>query len=127
MQRSHLAAPSACGGSTPSPPSGCGSPEYKGDGYCDDDNNNAGCDFDGGDCCGDDVNTRYCKECECKEKLTTTTTTTEAAPGRCGEEAWKGDGLCDDFNNNPGCDFDGGDCCGDDVVTDYCAKCECFE
>ena len=55
------------------------------------------------------------------------TTTTEAVPGRCGEEAWKGDGLCDDFNNNPGCDFDGGDCCGDDVVTDYCAKCECLE
>ena len=35
------------------------------DGYCDDDNNNDGCDYDGGDCCGDDVNTKYCTECEC--------------------------------------------------------------
>ena len=35
------------------------------DGYCDDELNNAGCGFDGGDCCGFDVNTAYCFECEC--------------------------------------------------------------
>ena len=35
------------------------------DGYCDDENNNAGCGFDGGDCCGPDVKTLYCTECEC--------------------------------------------------------------
>ena len=29
----------------------CGTPEYKGDGNCDDDNNNEGCGYDGGDCC----------------------------------------------------------------------------
>ena len=43
----------------------CGSPQWKGDGYCDDDNNNAGCAWDGGDCCGEEVNTQYCSACEC--------------------------------------------------------------
>merc|ERR1711939_610605 len=33
-------------------PGHCGKPNYKGDGYCDVDNNNCGCAFDGGDCCG---------------------------------------------------------------------------
>jgi len=47
------------------PPSGCGNDEWKGDGYCDDDNNNDACDYDGGDCCGNHVNTYYCTECEC--------------------------------------------------------------
>ena len=36
---------------------------YIGDGYCDDENNNAGCNFDGGDCCGVNVNTQYCNLC----------------------------------------------------------------
>ena len=55
----------SCGGSPPPPPPGCGSPEYKGDNFCDDENNNAGCEWDGGDCCGDNVNTQYCSVCEC--------------------------------------------------------------
>ena len=29
----------------------CGQIKHKGDGWCDDDNNNAGCAWDGGDCC----------------------------------------------------------------------------
>ena len=45
----------------------------------------------------------------------------------CGKPHWKGDNICDDENNNAGCDFDGGDCCGDDVETHYCKKCECLE
>ena len=35
-------------------------------------------------------------------------------PGKnssCGSYQWKGDGACDDQNNNAGCDWDGGDCC----------------
>ena len=47
--------------------------------------------------------------------------------GGCGKPHWKGDKICDDENNNAGCDFDGGDCCGDDVETHYCKKCECLE
>ena len=37
------------------PAASCGSAQYKGDGNCDDDNNNKGCDFDGGDCCAKSV------------------------------------------------------------------------
>ena len=55
--------------------SACVLASYKGDGYCDDLTNNAGCDYDGGDCCGDSVNTAYCSECACKDPGICTTTT----------------------------------------------------
>ena len=38
---------------------------------------------------------------------------------------WIGDNFCDDDNNNAGCGWDGGDCCGGN--TDYCYKCECLD
>ena len=38
-----------------------------------------------------------------------------------------GNGYCDDENNNDECNFDGGDCCLDIVLTDYCTKCQCLE
>merc|ERR1719495_1479153 len=44
---------------------GCGLPQYQGDNFCDDVNNNAGCEYDGGDCCGLNVNITFCTECEC--------------------------------------------------------------
>ena len=49
------------------PDIGCGLPKYKGDGNCDDDNNNEACDYDGGDCCaktvkGGVVKTPFCKQ-----------------------------------------------------------------
>merc|ERR1712045_958243 len=58
------------GGNTPSPPpstctGSCKVKSWKGDKYCDDDNNNCGCGWDGGDCCGSNVNKSYCKECKC--------------------------------------------------------------
>ena len=45
----------------------CEYPEWKGDGYCDDGNNNENCQWDGGDCCynfkkGWD---KYCDDCQC--------------------------------------------------------------
>ena len=48
----------------------CGAPSYKGDGNCDDNNNNKGCAYDGGDCCpktvsGGAVSKKYCKEVGC--------------------------------------------------------------
>ena len=46
----------------------CAVPQFKGDTYCDDQNNNAGCDWDGGDCCGEEVSTLYCTVCECLEE-----------------------------------------------------------
>ena len=44
---------------------------FRGDGYCDDDLNNLLCGYDGGDCCGANVNTIYCSECLCKEGSST--------------------------------------------------------
>ena len=52
-------------------------PHYIGDGWCEDENNNAGCGFDGGDCCGPDVKTSYCSACECLGENIPST----AAPG----------------------------------------------
>ena len=97
----------------------CGSPAYKGDGFCDDDNNSKACGFDDGDCCGD-VLMDFCTECECLEP--------KGPKGleKCGSPDYIGDNYCDDENNNEDCGFDDGDCCGD-VNTDYCTKCECLE
>ena len=44
---------------------GCIVPSWRGDNYCDDGNNNEGCGYDGGDCCGSNVNKTYCQNCEC--------------------------------------------------------------
>ena len=38
-----------------------------------------------------------------------------------------GDTYCDDELNNPGCNFDSGDCCGSDVHEGYCSECICYE
>merc|ERR1712224_694361 len=108
----------------------CGQPKYKGDGNCDDENNNAGCDFDGGDCCvkslGGPVIKDYCKACKCLDP-----NPKKPKPPACGQAQYKGDGNCDDDNNNAGCDFDGGDCCkkslGGPVKKDYCKECECLD
>ena len=50
--------------------SACTSPyrQYIGNGWCVDENNNAGCGYDGGDCCGPNVRTQYCIECQCLEE-----------------------------------------------------------
>ena len=34
-------------------------------------------------------------------------------------------GFCEDISNTPSCNYDGGDCCGFDVITDYCYFCQC--
>ena len=34
-------------------------------GMCNDETNNDECNFDGGDCCGDCINTEHCSECVC--------------------------------------------------------------
>ena len=52
-------------GGKPNKPT-CKLPQYKGDGNCDDENNNKGCGYDGGDCCaktvkGGKVQKDYCK------------------------------------------------------------------
>ena len=44
---------------------GCEFPNEIKDGYCDDKNNNKKCEFDGGDCCGSNVNKNSCTICQC--------------------------------------------------------------
>merc|ERR1711937_541120 len=108
----------------------CGEADYKGDGNCDDENNNAFCGWDGGDCCGAKVVKTYCKECKCKDctyKPKEGDKCVKSIGGTCGSAAYKGDGNCDDNNNNAGCDWDGGDCCGSNVSTKYCTKCQCLD
>ena len=115
-----------------------------GDGYCDDQNNVEGCQFDGGDCCIQPLVTDYCTECECHSKFViidycnckikiTSSINISFNLFSVGNpiciDAWIGDGICDDQNNIVDCLFDGGDCCLDPLdplVTYYCTACECF-
>merc|ERR1712190_529192 len=97
---------------------GCELPNFKADGFCDDGNNNLDCEFDGGDCCGPNVKEDFCSVCECLNG--------PVEEGNCEQPNFKGDGFCDDGNNNAGCEFDGGDCCGPNVSEDFCSVCECL-
>jgi hypothetical protein len=38
---------------------------------------------------------------------------------------WVSDGTCDDITNTPECDYDGDDCCLDEIDTEYCTDCLC--
>ena len=64
--------------------------------------------------------------------LTTESTTTESPKNQtkttkslceCPEPKWIGDGFCDDSTNNLKCNYDGGDCCGNDTDKTYCFNC----
>ena len=100
---------------------------FRGDGYCDDGNNHCGCDWDGGDCCGEDRDLQYCDECQCADPEDDTCSDTFAGPGNCDVLAYRGDGHCDDANNNCGCGWDGGDCCDAPVSALYCDDCACLD
>lgn len=107
--------------------------QYKGDGYCDDGNNNCGCEYDGGDCCGKSgksVQYRYCKDCACKDPKKTSKPVSVCSGTCAAGGSYKGDGYCDDTNNNCGCEYDGGDCCGKSTQKSqygYCKDCVCKE
>ncbi len=46
----------------------------------------------------------------------------------CGSDSFMiQDGVCDDMTNHEACLFDGGDCCGDYVVTSVCVECICYQ
>ena len=36
-----------------------------------------------------------------------------------------GNGFCNDITNVRSCDFDGGDCCGQNISTEFCENCTC--
>ena len=58
--------------------------------------------------------------------VTTTAATTTTAGTSC-DVQYIGDGTCDDANNVEECQWDGGDCCGDNVVIYYCSDCACLD
>ncbi|CBJ33705.1 conserved unknown protein [Ectocarpus siliculosus] len=89
-----------------------------GDGYCDMDNNNAACAYDGGDCC----------ECTCEPNnkcggrsgfacidpgapCVDDDSVTVDMIDNCDYLRVMGNGWCDEENNNELCAYDGGDCC----------------
>ena len=88
-----------------------------GNGYCDDDSNTLGCNYDGGDCCGSCVNKEYCSTCTCLVG--------GSSNSFANNLNFIGNGFCDDGLNNAECQFDGGDCCGPSVNTNFCTLCTC--
>ena len=110
--------------------SGCELPGFHGDGWCDDVNNNEACFFDGGDCCGGIININFCTVCQCLEGgggSGGTTTPSETTTGGSCNLGMIANGYCDDINNNLDCIYDGGDCCGSNVLTYFCTVCQCLE
>ena len=92
---------------TPAPPtSGCGYPEMATDNLCDDENNNAECNYDGGACCGNDMNgwDDFCTTCEC---LDPAYQPEPEPPTGCVNPDFATDNTCDDENNNAECNYDG--------------------
>ena len=83
-----------------------------GDGFCNDETNNADCNYDGGDCCGSCVVTEHCTECQCLGEV----------DGNGVSSPSIGDGYCQDETNNAQCNYDGGDCCANaDLISNgYC-------
>merc|ERR1711862_516869 len=95
----------SCGNLPPAPPpppppsDACGSPQWFGD------NNNEECGWDGGDCCGDNVNTQYCSARQCLDPNgggNSGTTTTEEPCSNDKSDNWcenkKQKGKC--YNSN---------------------------
>ena len=117
---------------------------YIGDGYCNDETNNAACGYDGGDCCGSCVNTEYCLNCDCLGGITSVEITNPlVGNGLCNEEtnniecqfdggdcclnpALVGNSFCNDGTNIGACSYDGGDCCLLHSNSDYCSECNCL-
>ena len=75
----------------------CACVAWKGDNTCDDANNNAGCNWDGGDCCGA-KNYEHCKDCKCLDctYVHKKDACTSSIKGTCIFPKFKGDGVCDD-------------------------------
>ena len=85
-----------------------------GNGVCNDETNNPGCFYDGGDCCVYNVNTDHCSDCTCYHKKTCI----------AGTHPLVADGFCNDETNNADCNYDGGDCaCSGDTVNDGSDNC----
>ena len=91
-------------------------PSLVGDRVCNDETNNAECNYDGGDCCLYNMNTYYCSECNCYDQ------------GKCAVGLFPlvGNGNCNDETNTVECNYDDGDCCLSETITDHCSECICY-
>ena len=87
-----------------------------GNGFCNDETNIAACNYDGGDCCGHNVNTDFCSNCQCYLNETCV----------AGTHPLVGDGFCNDETNHALCNYDLGDCCGFNVNNNLCSDCSCL-
>ena len=95
---------------------------YINDGECDSSNNNKERCYDGGDCCKENVK---CipgdGTCDCIDPdfkpINCPTNTDPTLPTH---DEFFGDSYCDGYLNTKENCFDGGDCCGKEVNTDYC-------
>ena len=85
------------------------------DGFCNDGTNNAGCLFDGGDCCGSCINLDHCTECQCLS--------TEYEDGIL--NGLVENNVCNDGINTIECGFDGFDCCKANITNGHCSECSC--
>ena len=83
-----------------------------GNGFCNDETNIGACNYDGGDCCGHNVNADFCFQCHCHfiENCA------------AGVHPLVGNGVCNEETNNLECNYDGDDCCGPAVS----CKSPCF-
>ena len=54
---------------------GCHNLTLVGNGLCDDETNTLECNFDDGDCCGSNITTTHCSECQCLEVIIPTSGT----------------------------------------------------
>ena len=61
------------------------------------------------------MNKEYCSTCACPD----------GGSGNGVANSFIGNGYCDDGLNNAECQFDGEDCCGNSVNTDFCTLCTC--
>ena len=96
--------------------SGCPHPHWVGDGVCDDKTNTGDCDYDGGDCCGYNINTGFCTDCKCYFNETCI----------AGTHPLVGNGYCNDETNNENCNHDSGECCSTCTSRSQCTECTCL-
>merc|ERR1712038_1684829 len=96
------------------------------DGICDARNNHAGCFYDGNDCCDkmegyDEFCHNKVDGCKCRKEH-------KEAWKDCQVPEWAHDWFCDDENNTPECNYDGGDCCTKkhEYWDYYCDDCQCI-
>ena len=89
---------------------------------CDDEFNSPECLWDNGECCGK-ADLTYCEECLCKDPANKE----RREITKCAFPVFKGNGKCDDANNIPECEWDGGDCCSCFVEQGFCTECACLD